>query len=274
MGESMPNLLSPALTEQVLAHLGVAQAEPNLGLLERLIEGYGQRVPWESASRIARVAGGQASPRWADEFWADALGRGTGGTCYESNWAFFALLRSLGYSGYLTINNMHESIGCHTAIVVQLAGQPWLVDVGLPIYVALPLDPQATTERASPYLAYQAQPTSAGRYRIGRSPHPKSYAFDLIDEPVDDVAYQRATAADYGPTGLFLQQVIINKLVDGAIWRFNSAEPPYQLQHFDGPVRSDYQLTGDIAAQLGAHFAIDAAVVAAALAQLAEPSSA
>ena len=268
----MPPLLPARLTQQILTYLGVAQAEPDLSFLDLLIEGYGQRVPWESASRIARSAqtiNPPTMPRWAEEFWDDALSLGTGGTCFESNWAFFALLRSLGYTGYLTINNMHASIGCHTAIIIHLVGSAWVVDAGYPIYAAVPLDPQQATERATPFMTYQALPTSAGGYQLICAPHPKPYLFDLIDRPVDDPTYQLATTADYGQAGLFLQQVIINKLVDGALWRFNSADQPYHLQRFDGGVRTDHALEGDVAAQLSVHFAIAASVVMRALAHLA-----
>ena len=66
-------------------------------------------MPWESASRIVRRARHTES---ADcvllgaEFWESHFALGTGGTCYESNYAFFGLLRRIGFEGYLTINDM------------------------------------------------------------------------------------------------------------------------------------------------------------------------
>ena len=66
-------------------------------------------MPWESASRIVRRAR-HARPRRLRLAGRGLLGShfalGTGGTCYESNYAFFGLLRRLGYDGYLTINDM------------------------------------------------------------------------------------------------------------------------------------------------------------------------
>ena len=59
---------------------------------------------------------------------------GTGGTCYESNYSFFGLLRRLGYTGYLTLNDIGGAVGCHSAIVILLGGQKYLVDVGFPVH--------------------------------------------------------------------------------------------------------------------------------------------
>src|SRR5574342_309253 len=153
--------LSADLTMRVLAHLGVDAARPTLALVDTLVEAYTRTVPWESAFRIAKRARTQSTrdcPRWPEEFWQDAIERGGGGTCFESNYAFFALLRALGYEGYLTINNMGAKVGCHTAIVLTLEGQPWLVDVGLPLFSPLPLDPNDLTQRGGALTTYTVIP--------------------------------------------------------------------------------------------------------------------
>jgi arylamine N-acetyltransferase len=101
--------LSDDLTNAALAHLGVTAAPPTLSLLDTLLEAYTRTVPWESAFRIAkhaRTGRTEDCPRWPKEFWRDAIEYGGGGTCFESNYAFYGLLRSLGYDGYLTVNNM------------------------------------------------------------------------------------------------------------------------------------------------------------------------
>ena len=114
--------LSPELTRAVLSYLGVPAAPPTLDLIDTIVTAYTRTVPWESAFRIAKRARTPDTadcPRWPDEFWTDALTRGGGGTCFESNYALFSLLRALGYEGYLTINNMGETVGCHAAIVLR-----------------------------------------------------------------------------------------------------------------------------------------------------------
>jgi hypothetical protein len=163
---------------------------------------------------------------------------------------------------------MGDTVGCHTALIVQLEGRPWLVDVGYPLYGALPLDPGRTTSCTTSYLTYTAQPVNPGRYVITNQPHPKPYAFDLRDEPMDEVAYRVATTNDYGPTGLFLDRVIVRKLVSGAIWRFDSAAPPPHLERFEHGERLDVPIEGDVAGALSRHFGIAEPVLAAALAQV------
>jgi len=261
--------LTPDLTRAALAHLNVAAAPPTLALLDTLIGAYTRTVPWESAFRIAKRASTQDTAdchRWPEEFWQDAIERGGGGTCFESNYAFFRLLLSLGYQGNLTINNMGSQIGCHTAIVLNLEGERWLADVGLPLFIPLPLDAHAQTTRSCALATYTITPDGEGRYTIERNPHPSPYAFTLIDRPVEDDAYRAATTGDYGPDGLFLNRVIVNKVINGQIWRFNSAESPLHLEQFQNGERSDLAIAGDVAEVVGRQFGMDVATVRAALA--------
>ena len=256
--------LNQPLKEEVLAYLRVAEASPTVALLEALIAAYCRAVPWESAFRIVRQAETAVTnqcPRWPEIFWQDAINRGGGGTCFESNYAFFALLQSLGFEGYLTINNMGESIGCHTAIIIMIEGQKWLVDAGLPLFTLLPISNRGVMHRSSEFLQYTVRPDGRSRYQIERRPHPKQIAFTLIDEPVDDATYRAATEADYGEDGLFLQFIIVNKIVNGQHWRFNMNERPWQLNRFEWGKRFDTLLTEDAANTVANHFGMDTAVV-------------
>lgn len=263
--------LSTPLVSQVLAYLGVPVTAPDVPTLERLVGAYTRRVPWESASRIARraaVTGDEKCPRWPEEFWQLALAQGTGGTCYESNYAFFSLLAALGYRGYLTVNDMEAMAGCHSAIIIETGEDRWLVDVGLPLYAPLPMPQPAATQRRAPFFHYAIRPVQPARYVIERSPHPRPYCFTLIDEPVDEARYRDITTHDYGADGLFLDRIIINKVVADRLWRFNSAEPPYHLEIFENGERQDTVIEGDVPASIGQHFGMDTAVVTAAFAAL------
>ncbi len=268
-------ILSPDLTQTVLARLGVAAGPPTLARLEALVNAYVRTVPWETAFRMvkwAETAVTNDCPRWPDEFWRDNMERGGGGTCFESNYAFFSLLRALGYEGYLTINNMGETIGCHTAIVLQVAGAKWLVDAGYPLYAPLPLHPNAITHRATAFMQYMVRSDGAGVYQIEQHPHPNRNAFTLIDRPVADAAYRAATTADYGPGGFFLDRLVINKVVDDTLWRFNSGETPWRLNRFAAGVREDVKMEGDVGTAVARHFGLDEGVVQAAFKQLATRS--
>lgn len=262
-------MLSSTRTAQILEHLGCRVGRPNLTTLSALMYTYVRRVPWESAFRIVRKDEGRAivAARSPDEFWADAVERGGGGTCFESNYAFFALLRSLGFHGYLTLNNMGESVGCHTAIVVELEGQHFLVDVGIPLHRPLLLNPSVMTRCRASFHYYFARPEDALRYTIERSRHPKRYIFTLIDRPVSDAAYIAASNADYGDQGLFLDRVIINKVIGNTAWRFNSGEQPYCLQGFSTNARRRVRSLPEegVADVLAHHFGMDFAIIERAL---------
>ena len=114
--------LSNSICRRILRHFALPiDSPPDLDTMRQLLARYTRTVPWESASRIARRARHQAATDCAllgADFWESHFASGSGGTCYESNYAFFALLRFMGYEGYLTINDMGSAIGCHSAIVI------------------------------------------------------------------------------------------------------------------------------------------------------------
>jgi arylamine N-acetyltransferase len=256
--------LDPALVRRILARFGVGVAPPSVELLDSLIAAYTRLVPWESAFRIARRArttDPAARPRWPAEFWQDALDRGGGGTCFESNYAFFTLLQTVGYEGNLTINNMGDRVGCHTAIILKIERERWLVDVGIPLYVSIPVDPNAPARRTSPFHVYTLSPAGTGSFEVVRDNHPSPYVYTLIDRPVDDQAFRAAITADYGENGLFLDRLIITKVIQGQQWRFNSGDPPFHLEKFVNGRRTNYPLVGDIPAAIANHFEMDVDVV-------------
>ncbi len=259
--------LDASLTEAALAHLGVAASAPSRDLLDALVTAYTRTVPWESASRIARRARAAAvadCPRWPDQFWREAFRHGTGGTCFESNYAFFRLLRALGFDGYLTINNMGETLACHTAIVILLDGQRWLTDVGMPIYLPLPFGPESALSRRTVFQTYTVRPDGAGVYQVERAPHPSPNCFTLFDRPIPDATYRAALTADYEPTGFFNDRVILTKVIGEEIWRFNGVTPP-RMETFVYGGRADHTLEGETASAVSGRFGIDAETVRTAL---------
>ena len=264
----LPPLPAP-LTADVLRHLDVPAPRHERDWLDVLLQQYGRRVPWESASRIARAATlpTPRRPQLPEAFWDAALTAGTGGTCFESNAALSALLGALGFEGDLTVNDMADTRACHTAIVVRLADARVVVDAGYPIYAALPLGDRPTS-RATPWFRYDVSPVAGRRYRLENHPHPTPYLFDLIDEPVSADAYLDALRRDYEPAGLFLDRVVIRKLVHERVWRFTSHERPWRLRCFTDGARADHPLPDDIdaaAACLGQHFGMEVVTIAAAL---------
>lgn len=226
--------LSPDLCTKVMNFLEVEPEPPALSLLDALVHAYVRCVPWESVFRIAKRAKTARSvdcPRWPEEFWTDAIERGGGGTCFESNYAFFSLLRALDYEGYLTINDMGRMGGCHTAIVLYLNGERWLVDVGIPLYAPIPLAVRATS-RQSHFHTYTLTPQGHDVYEVSRDRHPNPYIFTLLDRPVADATYRQAIAADYNPGGHFLSEIIVSRVMDDHVWRYNGRATPPLLEGF------------------------------------------
>ncbi len=268
MTETEP--LSAALTERILRHLGMGTApRPDHATLQSLVTAYTRTVPWESASRIVRRAQHDAQADCAvygADFWQRHFALGSGGTCYESNYAFFGLLLRLGYRGYLTLNNMSSSIACHSAIVVLLDGRRYLVDVGYPVHAVLPLDITRKTELAHPILNYTIEPRGDGRYEIQRQTTRDIHGFMLIDQPVPDADYRAVGIHDYRRDGgQFLNEVVIHKVVDGKLWRFNSDQRPFRLQQFVDGERRDHPLGASPAADVAAKFGLDEGLVAEAM---------
>ncbi len=263
--------LPEGLTQRVLRCFGLpAIPPPSLNTLRLLLDRYTRTTPWESASRIARRAQHTDAADCAllgEAFWESHFMIGTGGTCYESNYAFFALLRRIGYDGYLTINDMGSAIGCHSAIVVLLDGRKHLVDVGLPLHAILPLREGLQSTAESAFMRYTAKPLAEGIFEIWRSVPRDEPVFQLNDKPVAEAKYRAVTLHDYRHDGgQFLNEVVIRKVLSDQLWRFNSSERPLRLQQFVAGARRDHMLGDDPASEVADKFGIASDVVAEALA--------
>ena len=230
-------LFSNSMTTDILVYLDCPPKAPTLRYLNRLIHTYIRKIPWESVSRIIKRLNTPETrncPRLPEEFWNDAMKYGFGGTCFESSMAFYSLLTALGYEGYLTVNNMGESVGCHGAIVILLNKQKYLVDITIPVHAALRIDPQKTVRRRTALFDYELRPTSENKYEVERSHRPSKNLFTLIDVPVSLPDYLAIVEDDYSETtGRFLKSVVMVKVVNEMGIRFFSDQKPYKLESFD-----------------------------------------
>jgi hypothetical protein len=155
---------------------------------------------------------------------------------------------------------MGESIGCHAAIVLQIEGRQRLADVGLPLFTSLQIEESASTHHESRFHNYTVTPVGSERYDIDRDRHPDANCYTLINKPVLNEQYRGVTVADYGADGHFLDRVIINKVIDNRVWRFNSGERPFALESFIDGGKATYPIGSDIetaAAVVSERFSID-----------------
>jgi len=271
-----PNLSDPLLKD-VLDYLECPTKAPTLRYLNALIHAYIRKVPWESVSRIVKRHTTIATtdcPRWPEEFWHEAIQHGFGGTCFESNLAFYSLLTSLGFTGYLTVNDMGPSRACHAATVLMLNECKYLVDITIPVQSAVQINPQKAIRRQTPFQDYLIKPASKNIYIVERSHHPHRYAFTLIDVPVSLSYYRAIVKDDYEETGHFLTSVVITKVIDGHTWRFFSDHRPYKLEVFSREGKKEIMLkTETMAHQLADVFQIPKNQIAMALSWIQSPQA-
>lgn len=263
-------------TDAILTHFDLEHQPPTTDFLKSLITAYTRTVPWGSVFRLARFARYETPTkraRFADAFWDDVLHLGGDGTCFESNYAFAALLRDLGYTLDLTINNMEESIGCHSALIVHLDQERWLVDVGLPIHVPLRIDREADAVTEGPFHTYTMIPLENNRYNIHRTGHPNPYCFTLIDKPISDTDYEARLIRDHQDDGLFLDKVILRVVHQGAQWRFNGRDDVVQFEVFTRDEKQTHPITAPLVDALPPIFNVDRDVLAEAVAAQREHKS-
>ena len=269
--------------EAPLRFLELARERPSLDYLRRLAVHYKERIPWETASRVVRRASVEdqsARPRRPPEFWELAIGQGTGGTCFESNHAFWALLGALGFDCELRINDMpaRGSERCHAAVVVRLDGKRYLTDVGysFPFYEPLPLTSAKKRSVRGAGYAYDILRIAPNRYEL-RSPVANGLdglkqMYVLVDEPVDLPAYDARVVEDYGPTGLFLDSVVLFQAwPDRTMSIYSEARG---LARFDGEKwRTDLPLEANRESQLAELFGVPADLLRQAFALTAKDST-
>ncbi len=219
----------PLAIEPILEHLGLAHEPPSVAALDRLLAAWAERIPWESASRIAlhQDPGAPADyARLPERFFADARRWGSGGTCFESNLALRALLEALGFQVTLHFCDMGEQRDPHCAALVELEDAVYLADAGYPVAAALPLDPDAPTERETPAAIFRAIPQAGGRWeirRMGRNGY-DDQAFVLKRAPVDAGTFHARLLRDHEPDGFFLDEVILSRTGPDGMLRYSEGK--------------------------------------------------
>lgn len=249
------------LFDAVLEFLEINQTSPNLENLIHLFDSYLHKVPWENVSRLLKYRNHNLKecPRFPEEFWNGAIEFGTGGTCFDSNGAFFRLLKHIGYEGYLTINDvLGEPAGMHGALVIVQDGYKWLVDVGYPLHSMFSIDPHKKTSHQSVSYSIQSEPWGMDRYLIKKIGHNgEEKCFTLIDKPVSHGLYRQGDLQTYR-LGIFLDKIIISKIINSQLYSFDSNKGLAKLTQKGAIVIS---LSPNVVADISTIFAINREIV-------------
>ncbi|RYF90184.1 MAG: arylamine N-acetyltransferase [Chitinophagaceae bacterium] len=229
------------MTKNILKHLNVKEHSPTLQYLQELITAYCSIVPWENVSKIVKktVCNKPADcVRLEEEFWTQSFKYGTGGTCYESNWAFYKLLKTLGFDCYLTINKIADKSSVHSAIIVTINRSGYIADIGYPLYAPIPIVENGIHHSKYEGTTYRSTCIGNNEYLIENFPHPKPYLYHLSDIPVSEQDYLKVAIADYCDSGLFLDRIIIRKIINNTPTRFDSQDLPYNIHQLQNGTKT------------------------------------
>jgi N-hydroxyarylamine O-acetyltransferase len=193
----------PAVSQQwadrYLAFLGVPREAPSFAALSRLTRAHLRAVVFENiTSLLRRRTHGTPVPAVEPEAVLSNWEAGrSGGVCFEAGFMYSRLLPALGYDARLVLDWKGRFDGRHQAVVVELNGGRFLLDVGngSPHFEPIPLDGLVEVHHAG--LAYRFRPGEAPDEWIQDRWIDEAWApfftYNLrpADEQVRQAAYQR-----------------------------------------------------------------------------------
>ncbi|MHC4142428.1 MAG: arylamine N-acetyltransferase family protein [Planctomycetota bacterium] len=162
----------PEIIDRVLEKLGLNE-RPTVDLagLNAVYAAWCGEIPfdnvqkriWFTGDRTAPLTGGDPA-----EFYENWLAHGTGGTCWPTSGAVYALLKSLGFparriaGAMINAGDLNPEDAGHGSVLVALDGVDHLVDASILAFAALPLEPGQRTRSGPGIHAIEAVPTDTG----------------------------------------------------------------------------------------------------------------
>lgn len=210
----------------ILSHLELERETPSIAYLDRIMQRWTSHIPWETVSRVERHQhnGSPKAYAWFPEtFFGQALLNHTGGTCFESNYALWALLKELDFKATLHFCDMPNEVpNPHCAVVVALDGKMLMVDAGFSIPHVIPLYDDEVSTVEMPVYTFVVTPFESNKWEVRRQNAVMDrIGFWLKGTPVDENSFRLRVIRDHEPDGLFLDQLIIQKFIKGEVWRFS-----------------------------------------------------
>ena len=162
-------MLAPATTEAVLDRLGFSAAPaPDLDGLGALYDAWCRNVPFDNVVKRIHLTGGGADPipnGPPEAFFASYLGHGTGGTCWPSSGALYALLTSVGFAARRGSGAMYDHLSgpvhSHGTVLVRLDGVDYWVDSSMLTQRVFAVKPGVPTTVDDPVHRVRVDPVDA-----------------------------------------------------------------------------------------------------------------
>jgi N-hydroxyarylamine O-acetyltransferase len=159
-------VISPETVDAMLARLGFSSAPaPDLNGLRRVYAAWCQTVPFDNILKRIHLVGGaptQFPNAVAQPFFDAFLAHGTGGTCWPSSLALFALLDALGFDvrlGSAAMGDAHSGpIHTHGTLILRCEGAQYWVDSSMLTDVPVALVAGSPTLVAHPLRPVRAEP--------------------------------------------------------------------------------------------------------------------
>lgn len=238
-------------------------APPSLDLLRQLHRHQPEAIAFENLSPLL----GLPVPLGSAELAAKLLHQSRGGYCFELNSLFLRALRQLGFTARGLAARVHWQVPpgvvlprTHMLILVELAGESWLADVGFGgLSLTAPLRLLADEPQSTPHNTFRllADTDEYGhgyclQVQLGERWVPM-YSFDLqVQQEADFVAMNWFVATH--PSSRFTTQLVAAR-VDGEC-RHTLGNAQYTCHRPDGSERRQLQDVDELLAVLDEVFGL------------------
>lgn len=126
-------------------------------------------LPYENLTKIlkhAEAGSASNSRRLAKEVVGDHFEIGAGGTCFALTAAMVALLRSCGVDADPLLADRSYGPDTHSAVLVRLDGQPYLLDPGYLLTTPMPFSTDAQRQASTAFHDVLLQPKGAEKIEL------------------------------------------------------------------------------------------------------------
>jgi arylamine N-acetyltransferase len=192
----------------------VGPVAPTLAVLRDVHRHHAQSIAYENLDVIREVPVDQDIGRIFDKI----VRAGRGGWCYEMNGLLGWGLGEIGFAvgricgGVMRAERGDDALGNHLVLKVDLAGEPWLADVGLGdgIFEPMPLREGTVTQYGRSYRLEQRSP---GEWRFHNRPGGMPPSFDFFDTPAEEARLQNTCELlQHDPESMFRQNLVCQRM--------------------------------------------------------------